>query len=70
MSTTKKSSKRAKTPKKEDVEMKAEVPTDHDDKKNRARVRLHGVDNSATFEHPASFAAEIGKLDPSSLKHF
>ena len=66
----KSSKKRDKTPKKEDVQMKTEIPADHDDKKNRARVRPHGVDNAATFEHPASFAAEIGQLDPSSLKYF
>jgi len=25
--------------------------------KNRATIKNHGVDNSNTFEHPASFAA-------------
>jgi hypothetical protein len=28
------------------------------------------VDNHSTFEHPASFSAVTGELDPSSLKHF
>jgi DNA-directed RNA polymerase I and III subunit RPAC1 len=40
------------------------------DQKSRAKILLHGVDNHATFEHPASFAAATGVLDPSSLKHF
>ena len=38
--------------------------------KDRATVRLHGVDNASTFEHPASFSGTTGQLDPSSLKHF
>lgn len=41
-----------------------------EESKNRARVLLHGVENAATFEHPASFATLQGGLDPSSLKHF
>ena len=28
-----------------------------DEMKNRATIKKHGVDNSHTFEHPASFAA-------------
>ena len=40
------------------------------EKKNRAQIRLHGVDDSHIFEHPASFTAVTGQLDPSSLKHF
>lgn len=43
---------------------------DKSDQKNRATINLHGVDNASTFEHPASFAAKNGQLDPSSLKHF
>lgn len=38
--------------------------------KNRAKIKVHGVDNAGTFEHPASFAATTGALDPSSLKYF
>ena len=38
--------------------------------KSRAKILTHGVDNHSTFEHPASFAAATGALDPSSLKHF
>jgi len=38
--------------------------------KNRAQVKLHGIDNASTFEHPASFAAATKEMDPSSLKHF
>lgn len=43
---------------------------DKSDQKNRATINLHGVDNAQTFEHPASFAAQTGQLDPTSLKHF
>jgi len=28
-----------------------------DDMKNRAAVKIHGIENSSTFEHPASFSA-------------
>ena len=52
-----------------DEEMEEKAQKQHD-KKNRAHIRLHGVDNASTFEHPASFAFETGQLDPSSLKHF
>jgi len=38
--------------------------------KSRATVKMHGVDNSQTYEHPASFAATTKELDPNSLKHF
>lgn len=38
--------------------------------KNRAPIKIHGVDNASTFEHPASFTGTTGRLDPSSLKHF
>lgn len=41
-----------------------------DQMKNRATVKKHGVDNSNTFEHPASFAATSKQLDSNSLKHF
>lgn len=49
--------------------MEEKVEKQHD-KKNRAHIKLHGVDNASTFEHPASFTFETGQLDPSSLKHF
>ena len=38
--------------------------------KNRASVKVHGIENSSTFEHPASFSAATKQLDPNSLKHF
>ena len=31
---------------------------------NRATMKLHGVDNAQTFEHPASFQMETGQLNP------
>ena len=37
---------------------------------SRAQVKLDGVDNAQTFEHPASFQAQAGKLNAQSLKHF
>lgn len=40
------------------------------DFKNKAQVKAHGIDNSHTFEHPASFAATTKQLDSNSLKHF
>jgi DNA-directed RNA polymerases I and III subunit RPAC1 len=51
---------------------KADVPQDInvDESKYRAKILEHGVDNHTTFEHPASFSAVTGQLDPSSLKHF
>ena len=51
---------------------KAEVieETSVNEAKNRAKILIHGVDNHSTFEHPASFAAATGALDPTSLKHF
>ena len=79
MGKDKKTKKHSKSPAKhEDADMKAEgsprqiiekKEREHD-KKNRAQVKKHGVDNAATYEHPASFAAETGQLDPSSLKYF
>jgi DNA-directed RNA polymerase I and III subunit RPAC1 len=33
-------------------------------------VKIHGVENSGTFEHPGSFSASTKELDPSSLKYF
>lgn len=41
-----------------------------DSLKNKATVKMHGIDNSHTFEHPASFTATTKKLDVNSLKHF
>lgn len=41
-----------------------------EEKQKRAQVLLHRVDNEQTFEHPASFAAETGQMDASSLKYF
>lgn len=38
--------------------------------KNKAQVKPHGIENSHTFEHPASFAATTKQLDSNSLKHF
>ena len=38
--------------------------------KSKAPIKLHGVDNVQTFEHPASFSSVTKELDPSSLKHF
>ena len=38
--------------------------------KSKAPIKLHGVDNVQTFEHPASFSGVTKELDPSSLKHF
>lgn len=43
---------------------------DVDDKLKRAQVKLDRVENAQTFEHPASFSAETGKLTAQSLKHF
>ena len=43
---------------------------DVDDKLTRAQIKLDGVENAQTFEHPASFSAETGKLNAQSLKHF
>ena len=36
---------------------------DVDEKMTRAQVKLDGVDNAQTFEHPASFQAQSGKLN-------
>lgn len=41
-----------------------------DDKMNRARVNLDSVDNTQTFEHPATFYAEMGRLNTQSMKDF
>ena len=49
---------------------KKDIKNNTDDAKNRARILTHGVDNAAVYEHPASFAATTGGLDPSSLKYF
>jgi hypothetical protein len=49
---------------------KKDIREKSNDAKNRARIKTHGVDNAAVFEHPASFAAATGGLDPSSLKYF
>lgn len=38
--------------------------------KSRATVKLHGVDNAETYEHPGSTAAATREMDPSSLKYF
>jgi DNA-directed RNA polymerase I and III subunit RPAC1 len=38
--------------------------------RNRSQVKGHGVTNTATYEHGASFAAVQGDMDPQSLKHF
>ena len=34
-----------------------------DEKMNRARVNLDSVDNTQTYEHPATFYAEMGRLN-------
>jgi DNA-directed RNA polymerase I and III subunit RPAC1 len=41
-----------------------------EDRKKRAVVKTHGIDNAATFEHPASFQATTGRPDKTSLKDF
>ena len=41
-----------------------------DEKMTRAQVKPDGVDNAQTFEHPASFQAQTGKLNAQSLKNF
>lgn len=41
-----------------------------DDLKNKAQVKVHGIDNTQTYEHPASFSAQTKKMDVNSLKHF
>jgi DNA-directed RNA polymerase I and III subunit RPAC1 len=41
-----------------------------DDIKNKAQVKVHGIENSQTFEHPASFSATTKQLDQNSLKNF
>jgi DNA-directed RNA polymerase I and III subunit RPAC1 len=49
---------------------KKEVKNTSTSIKDRASVKLHGVDNAEGFEHPATFAANTKEMDPSSLKHF
>jgi hypothetical protein len=44
-------SKDKKTPRKSDAEEAVR------DVKNKATVKKHGVENTSTYEHPASFAA-------------
>ena len=41
-----------------------------DETKKRAKVKTHGIDNAATFEHPASFQATTGRPDKASLRDF
>ena len=53
-----------------DTNMNADQKQKVSDFKNRASVKIHGVDNAATYEHPANFSATTKELDPSSLKHF
>jgi DNA-directed RNA polymerase I and III subunit RPAC1 len=38
--------------------------------KKRATVKTHGIDNHATFEHPASFQALTGRPDKASIRDF
>lgn len=41
-----------------------------DKMKKRATVKTYGIDNGATFEHPASFQATTGRPEKTSLKDF
>lgn len=41
-----------------------------DKMKKRATVKTHGIDNHATFEHPASFQALTGRPDKASIRDF
>ncbi len=38
--------------------------------KKRASVKTHGIDNHATFEHPASFQALTGRPEKTSIRDF
>lgn len=41
-----------------------------DKMKKRATVKIHGIDNHATFEHPASFQALTGHPEKTSIRDF
>ena len=41
-----------------------------DKMKKRASVKTHGIDNHATFEHPASFQALTGRPEKASIRDF
>ena len=53
-----------------EVDLKNKKQFEVDEKMTRAQAKLDGVDNAQTFEHPASFQAQAGKLNAQSLKHF
>jgi hypothetical protein len=63
-------SKEKKTLKNAEMTDEAGTAKKVDQMKNRATIKKHGVDNSHTYEHPASFAATSKQLDQNSLKHF
>ena len=60
-STSKKESKKDKNA---DVDMEEQTGTYSalkvDEMRNRAQIRLHGVDNHSTYEHPTSFTSITG----------
>lgn len=61
--------KKTHSKRKSDVIMEDES-SQVDNLKKKATVKVHGIENTQTFEHPASFTATTKQLDPNSLKHF
>lgn len=64
----------SKSKAKKPVEYEKEEDNQHkefvDKVKKRAQVRAHGIDNHATFEHPASFQALTGRPEKASIRDF
>ena len=65
-----KKDKKTHSKRKDDVDMEDQTESKVDQLKNKAAVKVHGIDNTHTYEHPASFSASTKKMDVNSLKHF